>query len=439
MHPYLIIAINFLMSLSLLIVLHELGHFIPARLFKTRVEKFYLFFDIKYSLFKKKIGETVYGIGWLPLGGYVKIAGMVDESMDTEAMAEEPKPWEFRSKPAWQRLIIMMGGVTVNFFLSWIIYSALIFTQGDTYIPADSLKYGIQVDSIGEELGLRTGDQIIAIDGKKALKFSDAQLDIILGDNVTVSRDGNEITVPISDEGKRLIFETKGRNFIGYRTKAIIDQILPDSEAEKSGFQSGDAVTGINGKSISYWTELVEVIESSNEQKLSINVLRNGTTKNIMVDVPAEGKIGIGPYVEDLRVTDNYGFFASIPAGFNRTIKVLTDQVRQFKVIFNTKTGAIKQVKGPIGIVEMMSPTWDWLFFFNFLAMFSVWLAFVNLLPIPALDGGHVMFLLYEMISGRPPSQKVLENGQIVGFVILMGLMAVIFGNDIWNIVKRFL
>jgi len=431
--------LEFIAIISILIILHEFGHFLPARYFKIKVEKFYLFFDWKFSLFKKKIGDTEYGIGWLPLGGYVKIAGMVDESMDTEAMAEEPKEWEFRSKPAWQRLIIMMGGVTVNFFLAWIIYSALLFTQGDTYIPADSLKYGIQVDSVGQQLGLRTGDQILGIDGKKAKKFTDAQLDIILGDNVTVSRDGKEITVPISDEGKRLIFETKGRNFIGYRTKAVIDQIVSGSEAARAGLQSGDVIISINGKSISYWIELVEVIRSSNEQQLSIDVLRNGTSKNIIVNVPAEGKIGIGPYIEDLRVTDNYGFFASIPAGFTRTIKVLTDQVRQFKVIFNSKTGAYKQVKGPIGIVEMMSPTWDWLFFFNFLAMFSVWLAFVNLLPIPALDGGHVMFLLYEIISGRPPSQKVLESGQIVGFIILMGLMAVVFGNDIWNIIKRFI
>ena len=431
--------LEFIAIISILVILHEFGHFLPARYFKTKVEKFYLFFDWKFSLFKKKIGDTEYGIGWLPLGGYVKIAGMVDESMDTEAMAEEPKPWEFRSKPAWQRLIIMLGGVTVNFFLAWLIYSVMLFTQGDTYIPADSLKYGIQVDSIGQQLGLRSGDQILAIDGKKSKKFTDAQLDIILGDDVTVSREGKEITVPISDEGKRLIFETKVKNFIGYRIKATIDQVSPDSPAEKAGFKSGDVVTNINGKSILYWTELVDVIGSSNEQKLSVDIQRNGASKTIMVDVPKEGKIGIGPQVEDISVTDDYGFFASIPAGFTKTIKVLTDQVRQFKVIFNSKTGAYKQVKGPIGIVSMMSPTWDWNFFFSFLAMFSVWLAFVNLLPIPALDGGHVMFLLYEIISGRPPSQKVLENGQIVGFFILMGLMAVIFGNDIWNIIKQYI
>jgi regulator of sigma E protease len=431
--------VQFVLIISILVILHELGHFLPAKYFKTKVEKFYLFFDVKFSLFKKKIGETEYGIGWLPLGGYVKIAGMIDESMDTEQMKQEPKPWEFRSKPAWQRLIIMTGGVIVNFLLAWVIYTVMLASNGDTYIPSDSLKYGIVVDSIGEQLGLKTGDQILMVDDKKTKKFNEAVLDIILGDEVTVKRDGREITVPLSDEGKETVFSTQGKNFLGYRSKAIIAKVQPNSVAEQAGLLPGDEIIGVNGESTEFWDEFRSKIGASANQELDISVLRNGTTEHLGLTVPDEAIIGIELDITDLRVTDNYSFLEAIPAGYKRTIQVLTDQIRQFKVIFNTKTGAYKQVKGPIGIVELMPEKWNWTFFWNFMAMFSVWLAFLNILPIPALDGGHVMFLLYEIISGRKPSEKVLETGQIIGFVILMGLMAVVFGNDIWNIIKKFL
>ncbi|NKI30909.1 RIP metalloprotease RseP [Croceivirga thetidis] len=431
--------VMFIIIISILVILHELGHFLPAKWFKTKVEKFYLFFDVKFSLLKKKIGETEYGIGWLPLGGYVKIAGMIDESMDTEQMKQEPQPWEFRSKPAWQRLIIMIGGVTVNFFLAWIIYSALLFNNGDTYIPSQSLKYGIVVDSIGEKLGLRTGDKIIAVDGKEAKRFNDALLDIILGDEITVDRDGQTVTFPITDEGKKEVFQTQGRNFMTYRSKARIGMVGDTSVAKDAGLLVGDEIVGVAGEDIAYWDELRPRIMNAAGTNVDLEILRDGKREAVNLNVPEEGAIGIVLDYQDLRKTDNFSFLGAIPAGFNKTIKVLTDQVRQFKVIFNSKTGAYKQVKGPIGIVEMMPPTWDWYFFWSFMAMFSVWLAFLNILPIPALDGGHVMFLLYEMISGRPPSEKVLERGQIIGFVILMSLMAVIFGNDIWNVIKRFL
>lgn len=431
--------VMFIIIISVLVILHELGHFLPAKYFKTKVEKFYLFFDVKFALFKKKIGETEYGIGWLPLGGYVKIAGMIDESMDTEQLAKDPQPWEFRSKPAWQRLIIMLGGVTVNFLLAWAIYSMLLFSNGDTYIPADSLKYGILVDSVGEKLGLRTGDQIVAVDGKKTKKFNQAVLDIILGDEVTVSREGQEITLPISDEGKALIFETQGRNFISYRQKPRIASIKENTVAQAAGLQAGDEIVGVNSEDIDYWNEFTRVIPAQAGNTISLRLLRDGREETLQLQVPEEGVIGVYPEIDDLRVTDEYGFMAAVPAGFTRSIQVLTDQIKQFKVIFNSKTGAYKQVKGPIGIVEMMPESWNWAFFWSFMAMFSVWLAFLNVLPIPALDGGHVMFLLYEIISGRKPSEKVLEVGQIIGFVILVGLMALIFGNDIWNIIKRFI
>jgi len=333
----------------------------------------------------------------------------------------------------------MLGGVTVNFFLAWIIYSMLLFSNGDTYIPADSLKYGILVDSVGQQLGLETGDKILAVDGKKTKTFRDAVLQIILGDEVTVERNGQKIDIPLSDEGKATVFKQQGRNFLSYRQKPIVDSVIPQSAALKAGIKAGDEIVGVNGKRVDYWDQLTGLISSSPNGKMNIELNRNNIRTNVELIVPEEGKIGVYPSIEDLRVTDTYSFFEAIPAGFNRTIKVLTDQVRQFKVIFNAKTEAYKQVKGPIGIVEMMPPTWDWTFFWSFLAMFSVWLAFVNLLPIPALDGGHVMFLLYEIISGRPPSQKVLETGQIIGFIFILALMAVIFGNDIWNIIKRFL
>ena len=431
--------VMFVIIISVLVILHELGHFLPAKYFKTKVEKFYLFFDVKFSLFKKKIGETEYGIGWLPLGGYVKIAGMIDESMDREQLAKDPEPWEFRSKPAWQRLIIMLGGVTANFLLAWAIYSMLLYRHGDTYIPADNLKYGILVDSVGQQLGLQTGDKILAVDGKKSRKFDKARLDILLGDEVTVERDGREITIPISDEGKATLFATQGINFMIYRQKAVIKEVRENSVADEAGIQAGDQITRVNGQAIEFWNDFTRVVQASPGKELRISVLRDGRTEELRLTVPSEGLIGVAVDIDDLSVTDEFGFFEAIPAGFTKSIQVLTDQIKQFKVIFNSKTGAYKQVKGPIGIVEMMPESWNWTFFWNFMAMFSVWLAFLNILPIPALDGGHVMFLLYEMVSGRKPSEKVLEIGQIIGFVILVGLMVLIFGNDIWNIIKRFL
>lgn len=374
--------LTFVLIISILVILHEFGHYLPAKWFKTRVEKFYLFFDWKFSLFKKKIGETEWGIGWLPLGGYVKIAGMIDESMDTEQMKKDPEPWEFRSKPAWQRLIIMMGGVTVNFFLAWIIYSGLLYSNGDTYIPADSLKYGILVDSIGQKIGLKTGDQILAIDGEKSVKFSDASLDILLGDEITVNRDGKTMTIPIADEGKKDLL-SQGRGFLAYRMKPFVENTVKDSGADKTGIKSGDLITAVNGQTITYYSEFLELMKDFKaEENISISVDREGVSKTFDLNLSKEKKAGIYPSVTDLRVTDSYGLFASIPAGFNRTIKVLTDQVRQFKIIFNRKTEGYKKVKGPIGIVDMMPEIWNWGFFWNFLAMFSAYQRLTSLVAL---------------------------------------------------------
>lgn len=430
---------QFVTIISVLVILHELGHFIPAKLFKTKVEKFYLFFDPWFSIAKKKIGDTVYGIGWLPFGGYVKIAGMIDESMDKEQMKQEPKPWEFRSKPAWQRLIIMIGGVVVNFLLAWVIYSSLLIANGDSYIPIDKLKHGIYVDSIGEKLGLKTGDKIVSVDGKKLKKYNKAYLDLLLGDEAIVNRNGKEVKVMLTDEGKKSVLESKGKRFLELRQTPAIGAVAEGYAAQAAGIETGDIIKSVNGTPIQFWDELVAQVKQRKNTTINIEVSRNNNTLPLQLKVPDSAIIGIGKSnvaLQKLVIKDEYSVLSSIPAGFNQTITALTDQVKQFKLIFNSKVQGYKQVKGPIGIIEVMPSTWNWGFFWNFMAMFSVWLAFLNILPIPALDGGHVMFLLYEMIVGKAPSEKVMERGQIVGFIILMGLMLLVFGNDIFNLIK---
>lgn len=432
---------SFVLIISILVILHELGHFIPAKLFKTKVEKFYLFFDPWFSIVKKKVGDTVYGIGWLPLGGYVKIAGMIDESMDKEQMEKPPEPWEFRSKPAWQRLIIMLGGVIVNFLLAWVIYISIFMYYGESYIPVNKIPDGIYVDETSEKIGLLTGDNILAIDGNKVEKLDKyLNIDLLLGDEVTVLRDGKEITVPLSDEGKKAALDSQGRNFVNPRVAAIIGEVKDSTNAKKAGLLVNDEVLAVNGAKIKFWDEFDTKIKANKSKEISLTLKRDGREMVLPVQVNDSATIGVllnGQKAnERLFVTKEYGFFESIPRGFNETINVLVRQVKQFKLIFNPVIQGYKKVKGPIGIVDMMPTSWNWYFFWSFMAMFSVWLAFLNILPIPALDGGHVMFLLYEIIVGKAPSQKVMEIGQIVGFVIIMSLMVVIFGNDIWNLIK---
>ena len=427
---------QFVFIISVLVILHELGHFLPAKYFKTKVEKFYLFFDYKFSLFKKKIGETEYGIGWIPFGGYVKIAGMIDESMDKEQMKLPPQPWEFRSKPAWQRLIIMIGGVTVNFFLAWFIYSAMLMYYGEQYTDNSKLEHGVYVDEVGEQLGIKKGDKIVSIDGKPLLKFKDAPINILLGDKMTVNRNGKKVTFPLKDEVKKLVLEQQGKQFISEAIPAKIGNVLENYTAKKGGLLVGDEVVNVNDRSIKYWTEFVEEIKSNKNKDLKVVVNRNGSLVDLAIHVPDSLIIGISPdsdYIKSIVVDKKYGFVESIPKGFKQTIDVLVMQVRQFKLVFNKKVQGYKHMKGPIGIVGVMSPSWDWQFVWRFMAMFSVWLAFLNLLPIPALDGGHIVFLLYEMITGKPASEKVLEYAQIAGFIIVMTLMALVFGSDIYH------
>lgn len=437
---------QFILSLSILIVLHEFGHFIPAKLFKTKVEKFYLFFDYKFSLLKKKIGETVYGIGWIPLGGYVKIAGMIDESMDTEQMKEEPKPWEFRSKPAWQRLIIMLGGVTVNFLLGIFIYVIMLSTWGEKYIPNSSLKDGIWVvDELGKDLGLETGDKILTIDGEKIEKFSSLPIEFVNGNTFTVERDNKiiEKEIPVDFISKLIDRDKDEGNFISIRIPFVIGKIADSSKNINSGLKPKDLLVAVHNTPVKYYDEVTSILKNYKNQKTDVTVLRNDEKKTIKVDIDENGKIGVysaNVKPEDLEKlgyydlkTLNFSFIEAIPAGFTKAYETLASYIKQFKKILNPSTGAYKGLGGFITIGSIFPSVWDWQSFLGITAFLSIMLGFMNLLPIPALDGGHVVFTLYEMITGRKPSDKFLEYAQIVGFVILMALLLYANGNDIYR------
>ncbi|MCA6067295.1 RIP metalloprotease RseP [Chryseobacterium sp. RG1] len=434
---------QFILSISILVILHELGHFLPAKWFKTKVEKFYLFFDPWFSIAKKKIGETEYGIGWLPFGGYVKIAGMVDESMDTEQLKQPAQPWEFRAKPAWQRLIIMLGGVTVNFFLAWLIYGCLSFFNGETTFDTTKVETPMHYTNVAKAMGFKDGDKILKVDGKTQNNLDKLSLDILLSDQITVLRDGKETTFNTNDDGKALAFKDENpKGFLTPRYAAVIDTIVNPKTAE-AGLKVGDQVIAANGQKINYYDEFQAAVGKSAGKPINIEVLRNGTTQPLSIPVSKEGTIGIASYkqLEKYANTQHFTFAQSIGRGFTRSIESLTYQVKQFKLIFNKKVQGYKKVGGPIAIIKNMPVNQskdgnfsiNWTAFWSFTAMFSVWLAFLNLIPIPGLDGGHVIFTLYEMIVGKPVPQKVLENAQMVGVIFLLGLMLLIFGSDIFK------
>lgn len=434
---------QFILSISILVILHELGHFLPAKWFKTKVEKFYLFFDPWFSIAKKKIGETEYGIGWLPFGGYVKIAGMVDESMDTEQLKQPAQPWEFRAKPAWQRLIIMLGGVTVNFFLAWIIYGCLSFFNGETTFDTTKVDTPMHYTNVAKAMGFKDGDKILKVDGKTQNNLDKLSLDILLSDQVTVLRDGKETTFNTNDDGKALAFKDENpKGFLTPRYAAVIDTIINPKTAE-AGLKVGDQVVSANGQKINYYDEFQAAVGKSAGKPINIEVIRNGSVQPLSIPVSKEGTIGIASYkqLEKYASTQHFTFGQSIGRGFTRSIESLTYQVKQFKLIFNKKVQGYKKVGGPLAIIKNMpvdqskdgSISINWTAFWSFTAMFSVWLAFLNLIPIPGLDGGHVIFTLYEMIVGKPVPQKVLENAQMVGVIFLLGLMLLIFGSDIFK------
>lgn len=435
---------QFLLSLSLLIVLHELGHFIPAKLFKTRVEKFYLFFDIKYSLFKKKIGETVYGIGWLPLGGYVKISGMIDESMDTDQMNQEPQPWEFRSKPAWQRLIIMLGGVTVNFILAFLIYIGMAYAYGDLFIANDQVKDGIWVTNpVIEKAGLHTGDKLVSIDGQKIERFEPVINEkVMMSKEIVVNRNGSEQTIHMPHNIIGQIVDGKKASIIALRMPFVVGGFQKGSPNEKT-LQPRDMITSIDGKPIQYIDEVLAFTQSNKGKTFTATVLRDNKPTEVALHINGNGKLGIemGSVTEDnleqLGIYKfnkiDYSFAESIPVGLAKGKERLESYGNQLKKIFNPSTGAYKGVGGFFAIFNIFPDQWSWEAFWGITAILSIMLGVMNLLPIPALDGGHVMFLLYEMITRRKPSDKFMEHAQMVGFVLLIGLLLFANGNDIYK------
>ena len=436
---------QFLLSLSLLIVLHELGHFIPAKLFKTRVEKFYLFFDVKYSLFKKKIGETVYGIGWLPLGGYVKISGMIDESMDTEQMAQEPQPWEFRSKPSWQRLIIMLGGVTVNFILAAVIYIFMAFSYGDSDIDAKSIKDGYLITNpLLIELGLQTGDNITAINGQEIVNYSDLRKNLLSAQLVSFERDGESMSVTFPEDFLGRLSGSKSRSFFELRRPFIVSSIAEGSLNAGQDLQQGDLLTSIDGKSFKYFDEFEALASDYKGQTVSATILRAGETLTKTLQIDANGNLGLikGANYSTIEalgyfkvVENSYTFGESIGVGLDRFTSQISSYWTQLKLIFSPSTGAYKGVGGFKAIFDIFPDTWSWQSFWGITAFLSIMLGVLNLLPIPALDGGHVMFLIYEMVSGRKPSDKFMEYAQTAGFFILIALVLFANGNDIFKAV----
>lgn len=427
---------QFLLSLSILIVLHEFGHFIFARIFKTRVEKFYLFFNPWFSLFKFKKGETEYGIGWLPLGGYVKISGMIDESMDKEQLKLPPQPYEFRSKKTWQRLLIMTGGVLVNFVLALIIFVFVLFVWGDEYLPNKNVKYGIACDKLALEAGLKNGDKILSIDNNEIQNFQRVVPDIVLygHKSLKVERDGKVIDIAISDSLISKVISTKG--FIGVRIPFFVDSVLKDSVASIAGIKKGDQIIGINGKETKYFDEFkTEILELKNTNTI-VKVIRNSDTLNFPIKIPASAMLGVGA-VSDHKFLDyikvQYSFGEAVPAGIKKGFQTIKDYLAQFKLFFRPKTKAYESLGGFISIGNIFPSKWNWEAFWDLTGFLSLILAIMNILPIPALDGGHVTFLLYEIVTGRKPGDKFLEYAQIVGMVILFSLLIYANGNDIYR------
>jgi regulator of sigma E protease len=437
---FLIKAAQLILSLSILVVLREFGHFIPARIFKTRVEKFYLFFNPWFSLFKKKVGDTEWGIGWLPLGGYVKIAGMVDESMDKEQLALPAQPWEFRSKPAWQRLIIMIGGVTVNLLLGIFIYICVMFVYGEDQLKPQDLKAGLAINPYMQKFDLRSGDNIVAINGKKITHINDINNHILLRDGRKLSvihADGSKETISLPVGIEYELFQNGAFPAVGLRhTSTVVDSIIPDKPAMKAGLKKGDKILSINNQPVKYYDDIQRLLFDSKGKNADLTILRDGKETSVTAAVLKEGTIGFviktTKYLDDKSIVHvQYGFGQSIGKGIDRGFHTLGDYVAQLKFIF-TKKGA-SSIGGFGAIGNMFPATWDWQIFWMNTAFISIVLAFMNILPIPALDGGHVVFLLYEIITGREAPQKVLEYAQYAGFILLMGLLLYANGNDLYR------
>lgn len=431
-----------LLSLSILVILHELGHYIPAKLFKTRVEKFYLFFDPWFSIFKKKVGDTEYGVGWLPLGGYVKISGMIDESMDKEQMKQPPQPWEFRSKPAWQRLIIMLGGVTVNVILAFVIYSFSLVIWGEKYLPSENATYGIHCDSLALSAGFQNGDVIFSIDGNKVERFANESGNLhtemiqklILDDAkiITVLRGGEQLSIPFTDEVKDAVL-AKTRLF-SPNIPFVIDAFAEGSVMESAGAQVGDRIIRINDKLMGFAGDVIEYTPTLKGDTVTVIVDRSGEEEVFSVFLE-NGLMGVQlrPFSKLYELkTEQYNAISVIPAAFKKTQSEIANYLKQFKLIKKSP----ESVGGFISIGSIFPPVWDWQRFWSLTAFLSIMLAVLNLLPIPALDGGHVVFLLYEVVTRRKPNEKVMEYAQTLGVILLLGLVLYANGNDIFKLLS---
>ncbi|MCW0483127.1 RIP metalloprotease RseP [Gaoshiqia sediminis] len=439
MEQVLIKAAQLILSLSILVILHEFGHFAFARLFKTRVEKFYLFFDPWFSLFKVKKGDTEYGVGWLPLGGYVKISGMIDESMDKEAMKLPPQPWEFRSKKAYQRLLIMVGGVLMNFLLAFLIYIAVLYAWGTQYLPTESVKHGIMVYETGEKIGLQDGDKILSVDNQYIENFHKIIPTVVLDGarTIQVLREGKQVDVEISDDDLALLIKSKGVMDPRLPFKCKTGKILNGSPAEVAGLEKGDVFVGIDGHDFQFYDQFTGYIKSHKNEEIAISILRDDQPQTLSVTVSEDGTIGFFPVFTEEAMsflqyeTIRYSFLESIPAGIKRGVSTVQDYLKQFKLIFSPKTKAYESLGGFISIGNIFPGAWDWHAFWNMTAFLSIILGVMNLLPIPALDGGHVTFLLFEIVTGRKPGEKFLEYAQIAGMIILLSLVLFANANDI--------
>lgn len=434
----LIMAGQLILGLSILVGLHEWGHMAAAKMFGMRVEKYFIGFPPKIFSFTK--GETEYGIGAIPLGGFVKISGMIDESMDTDAMNKEPQPWEFRSKPAWQRLIVMLGGIIVNIVVGIIIFVALAYKNGEQILSSQEInKYGIVAGDLAQEIGLKTGDKVLKVNGKAFTEYKDlVSSDVFLGSNssYTIERDGKaiEIDIPNNFIEKLSDPEEKGK-FIQPRMPFKVGKLLAGDPAEKAGMEVGDKIVSVDGKSIQFYNEFQAEVPTHKGKATPFVVERDGVEKNLTVNVSDEGTVGVGPLSLLHTTTNEYTFAQALGVGTKDAFGVVYNNIKGFGKIFRNEVSPSKALSGPIGIARMFGGVWDWENFWRLTGLLSMVLAFMNALPIPALDGGHAVILSYEIISGRKPSDTFLENAQKVGMVILLGLMAFAIGNDFWKLI----
>lgn len=431
--------VQMLVSLSLLVVVHEMGHFLFARLFGVRVERFSLFFGKPILRFKPKNSETEYVVGWLPFGGYVELSGMIDESLNLEQMKQPPQPWEFRTKPAWQRLIIMIGGVCFNLIFACFVYAMILFKWGDTYTPLNNSKYGMEFNERAEAMGFRDGDILVSADGEAFERYNADMLRTLTeAEEVVVLRNGSEVAIAMPEDRSMLDFNKDVQPFVSFYEPMVIDSVIPSSGAAQAGLQAGDHVVSVNGTVANTWSTFTTALKQlqAKEQEgeiinhdITLVYTRDGVADTVVVSTDASFRVGVTIVPSYSRVNKEYGFFASIPAGIAYGWNTLAGYVSDFKYIF-TKEGATS-LGGFATIGSLFPSLWSWYSFWTMTAFISIILAFMNILPIPALDGGHLMFLIFEMITGRTPSDKFMEYAQYTGLIILFGLMIYANFNDI--------